>query len=262
MADDLVCVETSGACATLTLNRPGRLNALTRDLMLELRAALEQVAGDDAIRAVCLTGAGRGFCAGQDLSERDPRGRDTPFDLEAIQKELFHPVVTLIQDMPKPVLAQVNGIAAGAGVGLALAADIVIAGASARFTQSFVKVGLSVDAGGGLALVEALGVPRAKAALMLGETLDAAQAAAIGLIWKQVPDEALADTAQQTLEQLAAAPSTAMQSIKAAVTAATTTPDRQSYLIEEARLQGQAGAHPDYSEGVLSFLEKRKPRFL
>ena len=258
---DPVLMSVSDGIATITLNRPERLNAITRDLILMLRDRIDTAAADDSVRVVCLTGAGRGFCAGQDLSERDPRGRDEPFDLEAIQAELYHPIVRAIANMPKPVVASVNGVAAGAGSGLALACDIVIAGQSAKFIQSFSKVGLSVDAGGGLALLRSLGMPRAKAALMLAEAIPADDAADLGMIWKSVPDEALQAETEVVVTKLAATPRTALACIKQAMAAAATAPGLGDYLKQEAALQGIAGSHPDYGEGVLSFLEKRKPNF-
>jgi 2-(1,2-epoxy-1,2-dihydrophenyl)acetyl-CoA isomerase len=254
-----VLEQTVAGVCTITLNRPDRLNALTRALMLDLRAAVDRACEQDAVRVICLTGAGRGFCAGQDLSERDPRKLAGPLDLEAIQADLFHPIVLALTGTPKPVVARVNGVAAGAGSSLALAADIVVAGRSARFVQSFAKVGLSVDAGGGAALVRALGPARAKAILMLGEALSGEEAQAAGLIWQVVDDEGLDEATDALTARLAATPRAALAGIKAAVAAA----DRPlaEYLKEEARLQGIAGRHPDYGEGVLSFLERRKPNF-
>lgn len=256
-----VLVSLENGVATITLNRPERLNALTRELMVLLRDIVEDVARNKAVRVVCLTGAGRGFCAGQDLAERDPRGRDVPFDLEAIQRELYHPVVRAITEMPKPVVASVNGIAAGAGVGLALACDIVIAGRSAKFIQSFAKVGLSADAGTGLALTRLLGSARAKALLMLAETISAEEAMNHGMIFKAVEDELLRKVTTELTRRLAGTPRMALSGIKRAIAVAETSPSLDAYLENEAGIQGDAGRHADYSEGVLSFLEKRKPRF-
>lgn len=258
--DRPILTSRAGAVATLQLNRPQRLNALTAELLAGLRAALEDCAADDAVRAVLLTGSGKGFCAGQDLGERDPRTLDGPLDLEAIQKAQFHPIVTLMAEMPKPVVVAVNGIAAGAGASLALAGDIVLAGPVARFILSFVKVGLSVDAGGGWQLVQALGPARARALLMTGGQLTAEEAAAAGLIWRCVPDETLGLEAAGLAEDLAGAPRHAIAGIKRSVAAAQSLPF-QDYLAVEAACQGRAGAAPDYAEGVLSFLEKRPARF-
>ncbi|RKF16820.1 2-(1,2-epoxy-1,2-dihydrophenyl)acetyl-CoA isomerase [Roseovarius spongiae] len=257
----MILTEVKDGVGMVTLNRPARLNALTRDLMLDLARALDGLAADDAVRVVCLTGAGRAFCAGQDLTERDPRAHPDPFDLEALQVELFHPVLRLIATMQKPVVARVNGLAAGAGASLALACDIVIAAQGARFIQSFSKVGLSVDAGGGWALVRALGPARARALLMLGEALGADEAAAAGLIWRAAPDAALDAEIAALTARLLATPRGALRGIKRAVAAATEAEDFDAYLAAEAALQGEAGRDPDYAEGVLAFLEKRAPKF-
>ncbi len=245
--------------AQITLDRPDKLNALTHALMLELLAALNEANRRDDVRVISLTGAGRAFCAGQDLSERDPRNRQGSLDLEAIQREVFHPVIRAITDTPKPVVACVNGVAAGAGAGLALAADIVLACDTAKFTFSFAKVGLSVDAGLGRTLAQTLGAQRARALLMLGGTLSATESEAAGLIWRALPQADLDEAYDTVLAQLAAVPRLAISGIKQAVAAAHLPPS--NYLEVEARLQGQAGVHPDYDEGVLSFLERRPARF-
>lgn len=255
----LVSTDPRGI-ARVTLNRPDRLNALTGALMRDLRDALSDLAADEAVRAIVLTGAGRAFCAGQDLTERDPRTLAGPLDLAAIQRDLFHPVVRTLRETDKPTLAVVNGTAAGAGAAIALAADIVVASRDARFVFSFAKVGLSVDAGLGQTLARALGAPRARALLMLGAALTGAEAAAQGLIWQAVPDADLDAAAETLADALAAAPRVALSGIKQAVAAAHLPPD--DYLETEARLQGRAGAHPDYAEGVLAFLERRPARFL
>lgn len=247
--------------ATIALNRPARLNALTRDMLIELRSAVEASAGDEAVRAVLLTGRGKAFCAGQDLSERDPRTLSGPLDLEAIQQEFYHPVVTAMACMEKPVVVAVNGIVAGAGSSIALAGDIVIAARSARFIQSFVKVGLSVDAGGGWHLVRALGPARARALLLTGGEIGAEEAEFAGLIWKCIDDDSLADFADSVARQLVNGPRVAMASIKKIVAATSATSQFAEYLKIEAKLQGAAGFSPDYREGVLAFLEKRSPRY-
>lgn len=255
-----VQLETNDGIAKLTLMRPDRLNALTRNLLLEFNDALHKAVHDDAVRVISITGAGRGFCAGQDLSERDPRKLEWPLDLEAIQKELFHPIIRTMRQTEKPVVALVNGIAAGAGASIALAADIALASQSAKFAFSFVKVGLSVDAGAGQALVQTLGSARARAILMLGETLSAEEAERLGLIWKAVPDDDFEAEGDVLLSRLAASPRQALASIKKAVEAAENQ-GFEDYLDKEAVLQGSAGRHPDYAEGVLSFLEKRPADF-
>ena len=256
----VVQYSNSAGIGRIVFNRPDRLNALTRDLMVQLAVALHDAIADPAVKVISLTGAGRAFCAGQDLSERDPRTLSGPLDLEAIQKALFHPVITAITASPKPIVACVQGVAAGAGASIALAADIVIASETARFNFSFAKVGLSVDAGGGFKLVKALGAARARALLMLGESLDGKEAAQKGLIWRAVAESNLEEASEALLQQLAKAPSQALTSIKRAVSAAESS-EFHAYLLEEARLQGLAGANPDYAEGVLAFLEKRQAEF-
>lgn len=255
-----VLVENSDGVCRIILNRPAKLNALTEQLLLGLAKALDGAAADDAVRVVVLSGAGKAFCAGQDLSDRDPRQHPEPFDLEAIQKRLFHPVVTRMRDMDKPVVAIVAGVAAGAGAGIALAADIVLAAQSARFIQSFSQVGLSVDAGSGYALVKALGAARARGLLMTGGALTGEEAARAGLIWKSVPDEDLDREAEELLAGLKDGPTRAYRAIKRAVAAAEQA-DFSRYLKQEAALQGEVGRSRDYREGVLSFLEKRQAIF-
>ncbi len=256
-----VLYDGTAGSATITLNRPDRMNALTQDLMEDLRRALEKAASDTKVRAVCLTGSGRGFCAGQDLSERDPRKHQHPFDLQRIQQELYHPVISLITEMDKPVVASVNGIAAGAGVGLALASDIVIAAEPAKFILSFSKVGLSVDAGGGWFLTQSLGPARARAALMLAEAITAEEAASAGMIYKSVPEAELRQETDALLTKLQATPRTSLAMIKKSVCAAMSSANLADYLCAESANQGVAGRDPDYPEGVLSFLEKRPAKF-
>jgi len=262
MKDDPVLLYTvADGIASITLNRPTKLNAFTREMLLLLRDALDDAATRKDARVISITGAGRAFCAGQDLGERDPRNLEKPLDLERIQKEIFHPVVLSMTQMQKPVVACVNGIAAGAGSSIALAADIIIAQDTAMFTQSFVKVGLSVDAGGGLQLVRALGPARARALLMLGGNLTADEAAKSGLIWKSVKSVDFKTECQAVLKELVQAPSTALACIKVAVSKASEPEDIETYLNTEAKLQGIAGHDQDYAEGVLAFLEKRKAMF-
>jgi 2-(1,2-epoxy-1,2-dihydrophenyl)acetyl-CoA isomerase len=255
-----VLVSINGATATIALNRPERLNALTEPMLLALASALEHAAGDDAVRVVLLKGEGRAFCAGQDLSDRDPRLHPEPFDLEAIQKRLFHPVVRTMKEMDKPVVAAVSGVAAGAGAAIALAADIVVAADEARLALSFSKVGLSVDAGAGFALVRSLGAARTRGLLLTGGALSGAEAAQAGLIFKSVPDSQLAEEVDRLTASLASGPTIAYGAIKRAVRAAETG-EYDAYLAKEASLQGRAGASDDYREGVLAFLEKRAPHF-
>ena len=220
-----------------------------------LREALEQAAGDPAVRAVLLMGAGRGFCAGQDLTEVTP-GQDLGETL-AVR---FNPLIRAVRALPKPVVCAVQGVAAGAGANLALACDIVVAGASARFIQAFVKIGLIPDAGGTWVLPRLVGDARARGMAMLGEPVGAAQAEAWGMVWKMVPDEALEDEAGRVAAQLAALPTQAMRLMKQAfLVSGANTLDAQLDL--ERDLQSEAGGTPDFAEGVRAFLEKRAAVF-
>ena len=244
----------------LTLNRPDKLNSFNQEMHKALRQGFEQAHADASVRAVLLTGAGRGFCAGQDLGDRDPSKADGPPDLGSTLENFYNPLVRLIRTLPKPVICAVNGVAAGAGANLALACDIVLAAKSARFIQAFAKIGLIPDAGGSWSLARILGEPRAKALALTAEPLGAEKAAQWGLIWDCVEDEALMAKAQALAETLAQGPTLAYGLTKQAIqSAATQSLDEQLDL--ERDLQRQAGRSADYAEGVSAFLQKRKAEF-
>lgn len=246
-----------GDLAVIVLNRPDRLNAFDEEMHLALRAALEAAA--DA-RAVLLTGAGRGFCAGQDLSRRNPDGPGGPPDLGATLRDFYNPLVRQIRDLPVPVVCAVNGVAAGAGVSLALACDIVLAAESAKFVLSFAAVGLVPDAGATWALARRIGEARARALALTGAPLGAAEAADWGLIWKAVPGNALRAEATALAQRLASGPTVGLGLTKRALQAAGQN-DLDAQLDLEAEYQRIAGATPDYAEGVRAFLGKRAPVF-
>ena len=253
--DDSVLIERDGAVLRLVLNRPARLNAVTAPMGAAVLAGLRAAAADDAVRAVLLAGAGRSFCAGQDLADVAP-GQDLGATLETV----FNPIVRAIRAMPKPVVCAVQGVAAGAGANVALACDIVLAGQSARFLQAFIRIGLLPDAGGTWLLPRLAGDARARGMAMLGEPVAAPQAEAWGMIWRCVPDDALAAEAARVAAQLAALPTQAMRLIKQAFAAAGQhTLDQQ--LDTERDLQREAGATPDCREGIQAFLDKRPPQF-
>ncbi|WP_298492207.1 2-(1,2-epoxy-1,2-dihydrophenyl)acetyl-CoA isomerase PaaG [uncultured Maritimibacter sp.] len=253
---DTILVADQGDWVEVTLNRPDRLNSFTEEMHLALRAALDSAAGK---RCVLLTGAGRGFCAGQDLGDRDPR-KMTDIDLGHTVRTLWAPLVRQIRALEMPVICAVNGVAAGAGSSVALACDMVFAGASAKFIQSFANVGLVPDTGGSFSLTNLLGPARARGLSLTGEPLKAEQAADWGLIWKCVPDEELMDTARAQAEAFAKGPTFGYAQTKKAIQAAeTNTMDAQLDL--EAELMFQCGRSPDYAEGVGAFLDKRKPVF-
>jgi len=254
-----VLLDVADGVGRLTLNRPDRLNSFTRGMHADLRAALDTIAADPAIRAVVLGGAGRGFCAGQDLADLSfEPGAMT--DLGALIDQNFNPLIRRLQALPKPVIARVRGIAAGAGANLALACDLVVAGRSASFLQAFVNIGLVPDSGGTWLLPRMIGSARAMGLAMLSEKLPAERAEQWGLIWKCVDDERLDAEVDALALRLAGMPTRALAAIKQSIRhAATATLDAQLDL--ERDLQTQLGASHDYAEGVDAFLNKRAPRF-
>jgi 2-(1,2-epoxy-1,2-dihydrophenyl)acetyl-CoA isomerase len=256
-----ILFDVSAGVATLTLNRPERLNSFNVAMHLELRDALSRSAADDAVRALVLTGAGRGFCAGQDLNDRATGPGGAPPDLGASIESYYTPLVMSLRSLPKPVIAAVNGVAAGAGANVALACDVVVAARSASFLQPFCKLGLVPDAGGTFFLTRYLGAPRALGLALFGDKLPAEQAQAWGLIWKCVDDADLMPTVRQMAEQLAAGPTLGYARTKQAIQAAETQLV-QAQLDLERDLQRELGRSRDYREGVSAFLEKRAPRFL
>jgi 2-(1,2-epoxy-1,2-dihydrophenyl)acetyl-CoA isomerase len=248
-----------GGVARIAFNRPDKLNSFTRAMHADLREALSICESDAGIRAVVLTGNGRAFCAGQDLSDLSfEPGAMT--DLGALIDQNFNPLVRRLQALPKPVIARVQGIAAGAGANVALACDLVIAGRSASFLQAFVNIGLVPDSGGTHLLPARVGVARAMGLAMLGEKLPAEQAAAWGLIWECVDDAQLDARVDALARRLAAMPTRALAAAKQAIHAAGTQSLSVS-LDQERDLQAALGASHDYAEGVNAFLQKRAPRF-
>lgn len=257
--NDLILAQCHDSWVELTLNRPDRLNSFNDAMHLELRAALEDAKARN-MRAVVLTGAGRAFCAGQDLGDRDPAKMAGKPDLGHTLTKFYNPLVRVLRALECPVICAVNGVAAGAGVNLALACDLVIAAESAKFIQSFANVGLIPDAGGTWSLTRLVGPARARALALTGEPLPASDAAEWGLIWKTVPDDALMDKARALARKLAAGPTFGFACTKFAIQAAALNSfDEQLDL--EAELQKQCGESADYAEGVGAFLEKRKPEF-
>ncbi len=244
---------------TLTLNRPDRLNSFTGEMHQEIAAIMGEVEGDAAIRALLITGAGRGFCAGQDLNLGEAGGAQA-FDAgEAIDK-YYNPLVRRLRALRKPVIAAVNGPAAGAGANLALACDIVIAARSASFLQAFCRIGLVPDTGGTWFLPRLAGSARAAGLMLLGERLSAEEAAAWGLIWRVVDDAALMDEARSLARRLAQGPTVGLGLIKEALNRSLeSTLDQQ--LDRERDLQREAARSADFREGVAAFLAKRPAQF-
>ncbi len=247
--------ERDGAVLTLTLNRPEKLNSITDPMLVALAAALTSAAADPAVRAVVITGAGRGFCAGQDLEALSGR-------VESVQEHLdrfYHPVLQAMVSLDKPVVAAINGVAAGAGLSLALACDLRVAGASATLVQAFVRVGLVPDSGGSWFLPRLVGLGRALEMSMLGDEVPAAEAFRIGLLHQVVDDARVLPAARELATRLAAGPR-AVGLIKQLIRSSMSNRlDEQ--LVLEANLQAQAVATQDVIEGVTAFREKRPPRF-
>lgn len=255
--EPLVLVADAGATRTLTLNRPAAMNSFTTAMHVELRAALDEAAADGAVRCLVITGAGRGFCAGQDLG--DPQAAPGQ-DLGALIASCYLPLVERIRTMPVPVVAAVNGVAAGAGANLALCCDVVLAARSASFLQAFAKIGLVPDTGGTWLLPRLVGHARALAMAMTGDKIAAEQAAAMGMVWQCVDDAQLAETAQALAARLAAMPTKALVATRRALADAQQL-DLRGALQMEARLQAELGAAHDYLEGVDAFRHKRSPNF-
>jgi 2-(1,2-epoxy-1,2-dihydrophenyl)acetyl-CoA isomerase len=254
-----ILVEKRPGFRVLILNRPERLNAFSETMQLALKAAISEAEADEECRALLLTGAGRAFCAGQDLNERVTPTGDIVVPGEALEK-YYNPLAKKLRSLPFPVVAAVNGIAAGAGCNVALACDIVLASRSATFTQVFARIGLIPDAGGTWILPRLVGQARARGLALLAEPLTAEKAEAWGLIWKAVEDDALMAEAEALCAHFAMAPTYGLGLIKQALDASEDN-DLSTQLDLERKLQRQAGSHEDYKEGVRAFLAKRKPVF-
>jgi 2-(1,2-epoxy-1,2-dihydrophenyl)acetyl-CoA isomerase len=255
-----ILFSSEGGIARLTLNRPERLNSFNDAMHAEVRDALARVKANTSLRVLLLTGAGRGFCAGQDLGDRAVAPGAEPVDLGASIERNYRPLVLALRRLPLPVVCAVNGVAAGAGANIALACDIVVAAKSASFIQAFSKIGLIPDSGGTYFLPRLVGTARAIGLSMLGERLIAEQAAEWGLIWQCVDDNELHATVEKLLRTLAGAPTAGLAATKRAIyTSADNTLETQLDL--ERDLQGELGRSADYQEGVIAFTAKRAPRF-
>lgn len=260
MSDPTILLQIADGVALITLNRPDKLNAFTEAMHGELAHAFDRIELDRAIRAVVLTGAGRGFCAGQDLGDRVMGEGDDPVDLGETLDRLYNPLIRRLQKLERPVIAAVNGVAAGAGANLALACDLVVAARSAKFIQAFCRLGLVPDSGGTFFLPRLVGSGRAMGLALLGEPLPAEQAEEWGLIWRAVDDDRLMEEAGALALHLAVQPTRGLGLIKRAIHAAAHhSLDQQLDL--ERDLQREAGHTEDYREGVAAFMEKRPAAF-
>lgn len=260
MSEPSVLYAVADGVATITLNRPARLNSFTEAMHLALRSALDRVRASPEVRALILTGAGRGFCAGQDLEERKTTQGSEPPDLSETIGRNYNPLVMTLRNLPIPVVSAVNGVAAGAGASIALSADIVLAARSASFIQAFARIGLVPDSGGTWFLPRLVGDARARALTLLGNRLSAEQAEQWGLIWRCVDDDKLADEAKALAGELAHGATLGLAAIKRALNASATNTLEQQLELERT-LQGDLARSEDYREGVNAFKEKRLPRF-
>lgn len=260
MPQSSILLEIDQGVALLTLNRPDNLNSFNAEMHQAMRAALSQIRKDASVRALVITGSGRGFCAGQDLGDRNVAASDTAPDLgESIEKR-YNPMLRTLRDLPLPVICAVNGVAAGAGANIALACDITLAARSASFIQAFCKIGLIPDSGGTWTLPRLVGSARARAMALLGDKISAEQAESWGMIWRCVDNEQLMEEAMKLARHLATQPTKGLALIKRALNAsANNTFDEQLDL--ERDLQRLAGRTEDYREGVAAFMEKRQPSF-
>lgn len=259
MQDSSIVAESRAGYRVITLNRPERLNAFTVPMHRALAAAVAEAEADENCRALLITGAGRAFCSGQDLNERVTASGDVIVPGETLEKH-YNPLVLKLRALPFPVIAAVNGIAAGAGCNVALACDIVIAARSASFAQVFARIGLSLDAGGSWFLPRLVGRARAAGMALLAEPVTAEQAQDWGLIWKTVDDAQLMPEAERICVHFSHAPTAALAIIKQVLDAGEHN-GLEAQLDLERRMQRAAGSLPDYAEGVKAFLAKRKPAF-
>lgn len=260
MAFETILFEAADGAARLTLNRPDRLNSFTVQMHHEVADALSRVENDANIRALLITGAGRGFCAGQDLSDRAVAPGADGVDLGESLEERYNPLIRRLTALPKPVVCAVNGVAAGAGANIAFAADIVLAAKSAKFIQSFSKIGLVPDSGGTWILPRLAGQARALGLALTGEALNAENAENWGLIWRAVDDDRLMSEADKLIASLANGPTKGLAAIKLAMRKGWHT-NLDEQLDLERDLQRELGRSDDYREGVAAFTEKRAPKF-
>jgi 2-(1,2-epoxy-1,2-dihydrophenyl)acetyl-CoA isomerase len=257
VSEPTILLDINKNVAKITLNRPEKLNAINEQMHAELAHAMDRIELDRKIRAVLITGAGRGFCSGQDLSER---AIGAPFDAGNALERLYNPLIRRLRALERPIVGAVNGIAAGAGASLALCLDIVLAARSATFVEAFIRIGLLPDAGGTFFLPRQVGHARATGMAMLGESISAEQAADWGLIWRAVDDDRLMAEAEQLAAHLATQPTRAIGLIKRALNASSTN-DLDQQLDLERDLQREAGHSEDFTEGVTAFLERRAATF-
>lgn len=260
MSNDFILKESKNGVGKIILNRPDVLNSFNREMAVSMQHALDEFADDRQVRTLFLTGSGRAFCAGQDLSEIPPDSESPGAIVGEIVKLSYNPIIRRINQIEKPVICAVNGTAAGAGANIALACDLVLAAKSASFIQSFCHIGLIPDSGGTFSLPRLVGLPLAKAMMLLGEKISAEKACEIGLIYRQVEDEDLMMESEKLAQRLASMPTKGLGLIKRAINKSYLN-NLDSQLDLEMELQEIAASTHDFREGVAAFLQKRKPEF-
>lgn len=252
-----ILFEIKNAVAYITLNRPEKFNSFNREMALLMQAKLDEAASLHEVRAVYITGAGKAFCAGQDISELVG---DEKLEIQQILSEHYNPIVKRIRNMPKPVIAAVNGVAAGAGANMALCCDVVLATASASFIQAFSKIGLVPDSGGTFTLPRLIGWQKASALMMTGDKVGATDAERMGMIYKVFADEVFEEESKKIAQTLAEMPTKGLAYTKHILNQSFVSTWEEQLLLED-KYQQQAAATEDYAEGINSFLEKRAPEF-
>lgn len=260
MSFEHIIFSLENGIAKLTLNRPQQLNSFNEAMHKEVKQVLDGIQCNEQVRVLVLTGAGRGFCAGQDLSDRNVKASSEMPDLGYSIEQFYNPLILQLQDLPIPTICAVNGVAAGAGANIPLACDIVIAARSASFIQAFAKIGLIPDSGGTWILPRLIGLARAKALTLLGNKLSAEQAADWGMIWQCVDDDKLVEETDKLASHFAAQPTYGLALTKQALNVSFDSTLEQQLNIEHD-LQRLAGRSEDYKEGVAAFIEKRTPAF-
>lgn len=256
--NDTILFEHHGGVAKITLNRPDKFNSFNREMALELQRRLDECKNDEHVRAIYITGNGKAFCAGQDLAEAiDP---DNGIDITKIVEEHYNPIILKIREIEKPIIAAVNGVAAGAGANIALACDICVATESASFIQAFSKIGLIPDSAGTFFLPRLIGMQKAAALMMTGNKVMARDAEVIGMIYKHYSDETFAEESMQLAETLSQMPTFGIGMTKKLLNESYSN-DLKTQLKREGELQTKCADSFDYNEGVSAFLDKRKPMF-
>ena len=256
-SEDVALFERNGPVATVTFNRPEVYNSFNRDMAMAVQAHLRTCQADKNVRAVVITGAGKAFCAGQDLAEAADMDDEA---LLCVVESYYNVIVTQIRNLEKPVVAAVNGVAAGAGANIALACDVVLASEKASFIQAFSKIGLIPDSGGTYTLPRLIGLQRASALMMLGEKVSAAEAEAMGMIYKSYPLDSFQEAVREIAQTLGNMPTRGLAFTKQLLNESFGNTFEQQ-LAREAHFQQRAGQTADYKEGVAAFIEKRKPEF-